>query len=383
MTDTTTASPAAHPMLRNQNAAYEATLDMLNHANGHRLDRTDHRKVFADRLETRLDTLLDEWAKELKGYLEESGHPLSDDLARIWLLTQTLHVIDKMRDHSVRTGVWHGETQTNLEKACGIGETEDKPSQPRYLTGYLIRRYRTRAGLYIKGRSDKSDEKVQRRHPSLMERIHELFGEDTTLTNAVLNNIESQGSRHREPTPRELYQIATALGVPMINLIVDVEDPFAESPLDGRAGKLNYEVVGEWVSGIAPDAPDCDIAFIRSLGQETTLRNFNRAGHRGHSETQDYPDPDNKPMPGEDPSIPLAEDLEPTDLPSMFGENSVETLNYPHANTDPDCDLGDIGSEYLDATGPDLKDHSDIDWNAVTWRCPHCGEVPAILVRKE
>ena len=38
-------------------------------------------------------------------------------------------------------------------------------------------------------------------------------GDDTTLTNAVLVNIESQTpGRHREPTtPRELYQIARAL----------------------------------------------------------------------------------------------------------------------------------------------------------------------------
>lgn len=95
-----------------------------------------------------------------------------------------------------------------------------------FTTARLIRRYRIKAGLALK-ESTKKPEQVQRRHVSLMQRIHEIFGDDTTLTNAVLVNIESQTpGRHREPTPRELYQIARALRVPMLALIIDTEDPF-------------------------------------------------------------------------------------------------------------------------------------------------------------
>lgn len=94
------------------------------------------------------------------------------------------------------------------------------------MTGYLIKRYRLKEGLALKAPTKPKGE-IKRKHESLMGKITEIFGASTTLTNAVLVNIESQDpKRHREPTAKELYQIARALDVPMLTLIIDAEDPF-------------------------------------------------------------------------------------------------------------------------------------------------------------
>ena len=114
-------------------------------------------------------------------------------------------------------------------------------NEQKYITAYLIKKYRLNAGLALK---EPKKDPQRLRKPSLMGKIRELFGDRTTLTDAVLTNIESQGSRHREPTPEELFQISSALDVPMIALIVDQEDPFAPCPLS-QGTKTNHEVTAD------------------------------------------------------------------------------------------------------------------------------------------
>lgn len=103
--------------------------------------------------------------------------------------------------------------------------------EKRYMTGYLIKKYRLKKRLALKA-ATKPEAEIKRKHASLMGKINEIFGTSTTLTNAVLVNIENQDpQRHREPTATELYQIARALDVPMMALIVDADDPFGTCPL--------------------------------------------------------------------------------------------------------------------------------------------------------
>ncbi|PJM75363.1 helix-turn-helix domain-containing protein [Bifidobacterium simiarum] len=109
-------------------------------------------------------------------------------------------------------------------------------SKPKYMTGYLIRRYRKERGWIIKRKPD--------RGTSLSDRIHEIFGDKAleSLTDSALKNIETQNeAHHREPTPQELYQIARALEVPIMALIVDAKDPFAVCPFSPKQ-ETNCEI---------------------------------------------------------------------------------------------------------------------------------------------
>lgn len=111
---------------------------------------------------------------------------------------------------------------------------EQKPGQfiimkdmikSNFVTALLIRRYRTRAGMNLcKSRNPNK----ARRKTSLQEEVTKRFP-GTSLTQSRLIAIESQNlKRHQEPTPQELYQIAATLGVPMLALVIDGEDPYGD-----------------------------------------------------------------------------------------------------------------------------------------------------------
>lgn len=113
--------------------------------------------------------------------------------------------------------------------------------KPLHMTGFLIRKYRNARGWILK-------ENAQR-GISLLDKIEEIFGErmEPTLTSNAIRNMESQDEkRHREPTPQELYQIARALEVPMMALIIDVEDPYGTCPF-APIGEDNCKVLAEQI----------------------------------------------------------------------------------------------------------------------------------------
>lgn len=94
-------------------------------------------------------------------------------------------------------------------------------------TGRLIRKYRKEKGWTLSPNPQ--------RGTSLIKVIEDKFGENTCkrlTSREIFKNIESQEPRHVKLTVEELYQVATALEVPLFALLVDYDDPNATSSLD-------------------------------------------------------------------------------------------------------------------------------------------------------
>lgn len=107
------------------------------------------------------------------------------------------------------------------------------------LTGRMVRKYRKEKGWTLS-----ADPK---HGSSLLQKIQDRFGDQTCkrLTKReTFKNLEAPGKRHIELTAKELYQVATTLGIPMFALLVDYDAPLEPSALDANCTTLEL-VIGQ------------------------------------------------------------------------------------------------------------------------------------------